>query len=158
MYRCSVLSYISCGEIRALLYSAGPCVCVCVCKHEDIFLHSQSLPVTSGSQLYPSDTHWNIYTACVVTSMTYVVGGVFEIKPQWIWAQKHSKWWAGECVNVNLWLCVCVWGGVLWDCVQENKYETHPGPRWRMCIRDCGSFTAQCSICEVGLWIMAKKI
>lgn len=52
---------------------------------------------------------------------------------------------------------VCVWGGVQWDCVQENKYETHPGPRWRMCMWDCGSFTAQCSICEVGLWIMAKK-
>ena len=60
------------------------CVCVCVhdCKHEDIFLHSQSLPVTSGSQLYPSNTHWNIYTVCMVTSMTYVLGGVFEIKLQ----------------------------------------------------------------------------
>lgn len=38
-------------------------MCVCACKHEDIFLHSQSLPVTSGLQHYLSNTHWNINRA-----------------------------------------------------------------------------------------------
>lgn len=40
--------------VKSELGLARVCVCVCVCKHEDIFLHSQSLPVTSGLQRYLS--------------------------------------------------------------------------------------------------------
>lgn len=140
------------------------CVRVHDCKHEDIFLHSQSLPVTSGSQLYPSNTHWNIYTPCTVTSMTYVLGGVFEIKLQWIWAHKHSKRRAGACVYafvcvcefVVVCVCVCFWRYAVGLCVgkqvQYPSRSTVESVYMRLWL-----MPVQCSIWGLGLWNMAKK-
>lgn len=57
-------------------------VCACVSVNMRTSLcYSQSLAVTSGARLRLSNaTLEYIHTACVVTSVTYAVGGVFEIK------------------------------------------------------------------------------